>query len=69
MPQLLGLVLIGAAAVAGFKAIRRVVGNLADEAQRAASKARHQHAEAAGMKDLGNLELDPKSGVYKPREG
>ena len=69
MPQLLGLVLIGAAAIAGFKAVRRVVGNLAEEAQRAASKARRQHAEAAGMKDLGSLELDPKSGVYKPREG
>ena len=63
MPQLLGLVLIGAAAVAGYKTIQRVVGHIAGGSERKHAKSEGRD----GMKDLGALELDPQSGVYKPR--
>lgn len=70
MPQLLGLVLLGAGVIAGYKAIRRVAARMADEINRAEDEARRARSETpAGSiaKDLGALELDPDSGVYMPR--
>lgn len=67
MPQLLALVLIGAAAVAGYKSFHKAFGRTS------AGSRREDQTKATsgspGMKDLGSLELDPQSGVYKPREG
>ena len=71
MPQVLGLVLIWGAAIAGYKVIQRVAGHMAAANERAAKDARRQPAEAAGgavIKDLGALEPDPQSGIYRPRE-
>lgn len=73
MPQLLGLVLIGAGVIAGLKALQSVAQRVSDEMQRATEAAarRAEEADPAGSsaKDLGKLEFDPKSGVYKPRNG
>ncbi len=74
MPQLIGLVILGAGLVAGFKALRLVADRFSDELNRTTAESR-QTAETAGsqdavaVKDLGALEFDPISGVYKPRNG
>lgn len=69
MPQLLGLLLFGAAAIAGYKsfqrAMSRATGRTSDGANRVGDNT--DMAETPGMKDLGALELDPQTGVYKPR--
>ncbi len=65
MPQLLGLVLFGAAAVAGYKSFQRAIGRATGRTNPA--QARTDTAEPSRMKDLGALELDPRTGVYKPR--
>ncbi len=71
MPQLLGLVLIGAGVIAGVKALRSIAHRVSEEMQRQADTVRQneagQAADGASLKDLGRLELDPHSGVYKPR--
>ena len=75
MPQLLGLMLIGVAAVAGFRAVQRAANLMSDAARRAAGDATagsgsggsESQAGMKDMKDLGSLELDAQSGVYKPR--
>jgi hypothetical protein len=65
MPQVVAAVLIGAGIAAGFKWI-------AKEMARAAEEARVAHKETGGRnvatapKDLGALEWDAKSGVYRP---
>ena len=64
MPQLLGLVLIGAAAVAGYKSFHKAFGRVSSRSRRPDTA---DAAGSPGMKDLGHLELDPQSGVYKPR--
>ena len=68
MPQLLGLVLIWGACIAGYKTIQRVTGRMAAENARAAERRRAEAADTAGIKDLGALERDPDSGVYRPRQ-
>ena len=71
MPQFIGLVLIWGACIAGYKTVRHIAGRMTAEAERAAREAQRNHAGTAGeagIKDLGALELDPNSGVYKPRE-
>ena len=65
MPQLLGLILLGAAAVAGYKSFYRVMSRTPDAAGR--TRKSTQASEPAGIKDLGPLELDPRTGIYKPR--
>jgi hypothetical protein len=67
MPQVVAAVLIGAGIAAGVKWLAR-------EMARAAEAARVAHEEMTGRrphvtaapKDLGNLEWDAKSGVYRP---
>lgn len=64
MPQVVAAVLIGAGIAAGFKWI-------AKEMARAAEEARVAHGEtgrkvATAPKDLGALEWDAESGVYRP---
>ena len=67
MPQLIGLVLVGAGLWAGVKALQRV-------AERAAAgKPEHPETNEAGArpreKDLGRLEPDPRTGIYRPVGG
>lgn len=72
MPQVFGLVLIGAGVIAGIKALQNIAQRVSEEMQRQADVVRQNEearraAEGASAKDLGRLELDPQSGVYKPR--
>jgi hypothetical protein len=60
MPQLVGLVLLGAGLYAGYRAIVRLATNLASELE--PEVRRH----AVTVRDLGALEYDPVSGVYRP---
>lgn len=72
MPQVLGLVLIGAGVIAGIKALQKIADRVSEEMHRHADAVRRheearQAAEGTSAKDLGRLELDPQSGIYKPR--
>lgn len=72
MPPVLGLVLIGVGLIAGIKVLQTAAAR-ASEAMQQAAEAAQSRAErddtAAGVtaRDLGRLELDPATGVYKPR--
>ncbi len=70
MPQLLGLILIGAGAYAGFQLAKRALGRMADGIDRAANEAAERRAATGtdAMKDIGALEFDPVSGEYKVKK-
>jgi hypothetical protein len=64
MPPVLFLALIGAAGIAGYK----IWSGLMDQAHTQGRKDRGQMRRAtAPVRDLGNLEWDEGSGVYRPR--
>lgn len=65
MPQLVGLVLIGAGVWAGYKAVLRLSQRAAAELRRADDET-HRKATESAEKDLGALQFDPETGVYKP---
>ena len=67
MPQVVLLAAIGAGIYAGYRALLRAGERLAAELKRSEDEMR-QRAAAAAEKDLGTLEYDPRSGVYKPAE-
>ncbi len=69
MPQLFALALIGAGAYAGYKWLSKQVQAANAAAVDAAEQMRRAAEQAAGNapKDLGRLEWDAQSGVYKPR--
>ncbi|MET0568376.1 MAG: hypothetical protein ABWZ74_04795 [Hyphomicrobiaceae bacterium] len=64
MPHVVGLVLLGAGLYAGYRAFVRVAGKMQAELERAEAEA---HQPVVLEKDLGSLEYDPASGVYRPR--
>lgn len=70
MPQVMLLAAIGAGIYAGYRALVHAGEKLAAELKRGDDEQR-AHAAAAEKsvmeKDLGSLEYDPRSGVYKPR--
>jgi hypothetical protein len=59
MPPLMALAFIGAGLYAGYRWVSSVTNKVTDEVKRAT-------AAKVTEKDLGHLEFDPKSGVYKP---
>jgi hypothetical protein len=65
MPQVVAAVLIGAGIAAGFKWIAREVARAADEARVAHDDTGRRNV-ATAPKDLGTLEWDAKSSVYRP---
>lgn len=66
MPHVFALVIAGAGLYAGFKWVSRLVQSAtADPASMKPSSMRS--APGAAPKDLGALDLDPQSGVYRPR--
>lgn len=69
MPQLIGLVLVGAGVLAGIRAVSRLVERMSADVHRAEAERSHAGHPSGGVveKDLGALEYDPESGVYKPR--
>jgi hypothetical protein len=68
MPQVLALIAAGAGLYAGFKWVSRTLA----EAQKAARVREAELKDAMARsgvvpKDLGTLERDPSTGVYRPR--
>jgi hypothetical protein len=61
MPQLILIAAVGAGAYAGYRWLKK-----ASEELRAATVEARDRRTAVQAKDLGALELDPKSGVYRP---
>lgn len=64
MPHVIGLLLIGAGLYAGYRTVVRMAGRMQAELERADSDA----GQAVAEKDLGSLEYDPASGVYRPQQ-
>ncbi|HRN89090.1 hypothetical protein [Hyphomicrobium sp.] len=56
MPQVIALVVIGAGLYAGYKWVSRTI-----------AKGQRRGERRVTPKDLGTLEYDAKSGVYRPR--
>lgn len=67
MPQLIALALVGAGLYAGYRWVSGKARAVLSEAKRAESEARRRAAEVGKPKDLGELEFDPASGVYRPK--
>jgi hypothetical protein len=65
MPPLIAAMLLGAGAYAGFRAARHVWTHLFDTRTSAEAPAPKQSGDAL-VKDLGPLELDPSTGIYRP---
>ena len=65
MPQVIVLALVGAGLYAGYRWLTRTTREIAAQVQRAEDEVRQ---EAAGRieKNMGALEYDPSSGVYRP---
>lgn len=66
MPQIVAAVIIGAGVAAGVKWLSREVSRAAKAARLAAEELKQNRQAAAGPKDLGALELDAATGVYRP---
>jgi len=65
MPQLMIAAVLGAGVYAGARLVVRAARKLADDARRAQEDLMRQ-ASGAVEKNLGNLEYDPATGVYRP---
>lgn len=66
MPQLVALALVGAGLYAGYRWFTRAAKEVTAEIRRTEDELRRR----AGMtleKDMGALEYDPASGVYRPK--
>lgn len=67
MPQVFALVIAGAGLYAGFKWISRVLADAQQAARQRDADGREAVARGSrGPKDLGKLEYDPATGVYRP---
>jgi predicted negative regulator of RcsB-dependent stress response len=69
MPQLIALALIGAGAMAGYRWVAKQVDAARQAADDAEAKLRQaaEQRQSEGPRDLGQLEWDEVSQVYKPR--
>lgn len=70
MPQVIAAMIAGYSLYAGLKWLSRTLSQGQDAAKRMEEEVRRQQARAASnmAKDLGTLEFDPETGVYRPRE-
>jgi hypothetical protein len=66
MPQLIFLAAVGAGAYAGYRFLKTIAQSVTADLEKATVETR-ERARAGDAKDLGVLEYDPKTGVYKPR--
>ncbi len=72
MPQLIAFALIGAACYTGYRLLQRLGTQMAADLDRAQEELKRRAAQSAANsatddeKNLGALEYDSKSGVYKP---
>jgi len=68
MPQLVGLVVVGAGLFAAYKALARMVQRVSVDTIRAEEELRRRAAGAGAIeKDLGALEWDEAQKVYRPK--
>lgn len=68
MPHVLALVIAGAGLYAGYKWVSRALAEAQDAALKREAELREAMAQGHGTpKDLGRLEYDPETGVYRPR--
>ena len=65
MPQVIALALLGAGLYAGYRWFRRTAREIGAEMQRGEEEL-GQRATGRIEKNLGALEYDPASGVYRP---
>jgi hypothetical protein len=66
MPPLIAAMLVGAGAYAGLRAFQRILSGLSEIGTSASHQAGDPSAASIVVKDLGPLELDPATGVYRP---
>ncbi len=68
MPQVIALMIAGAGLYAGFKWVSRALSDAQEALKRGEAEAKRREAMAqGGPKDLGALDYDPQTGVYRPR--
>jgi hypothetical protein len=68
MPQLVGLMVVGAGLYAAYKALGRMAQRVSVEVSRAEEELRRRAAAAGAIeKDLGALEWDDSQQVYRPK--
>ena len=68
MPQLVGLVVVGAGLYAAYKAIGRIAQQVTEQMARAEDELSRRPAEVrVAEKDLGVLEWDEVQQVYRPK--
>jgi len=65
MPQAVALALIGAGMYAGYRLAQAWTAQNRDAASQA--RATDGSADRKAMRDLGDLEPDPQTGIYRPR--
>jgi hypothetical protein len=66
VPQLLVVAMLGAGLYAGYRWLARASRQMVEELQRAQDDMQRRTAGAVIEKDLGALEYDPATGVYRP---
>jgi hypothetical protein len=68
MPQLVGLMVVGAGLYAAYKAIGRIAQQVSEQMTRADEELSRRTAEVRiSEKDLGALEWDEAQQVYRPK--
>jgi hypothetical protein len=67
MPQVIALVVAGAGLYAGFKWVSRLLSEAESVIKRGEEIQRREAAAQSVPKDLGTLDYDPQTGVYRPR--
>ena len=68
MPQLIVVALIGAGFYAAYRWLRQTSDAIAAELDRAEDELRHRAGGRPVEKDLGRLEYDAATGVYRPQK-
>lgn len=70
MPQVIAAMIAGYSVYAGLRWLSRALSQTQEAAKRMEEEARRQQGRAASSvpKDLGALEFDPETGVYRPRQ-
>ena len=68
MPQLIVIALIGAGFYAAYRWMRQASDAITAELNRAEDEHRRRAGGGRVEKDLGRLEYDPTTGVYRPQE-
>ncbi|MGD9804588.1 MAG: hypothetical protein AB7E81_09300 [Hyphomicrobiaceae bacterium] len=66
MPPLIAAMLVGAGAYAGVKAFQRILASWSEIEAAARQPAAQATPSSVVVKDLGALEFDPATGVYRP---